>query len=60
MAVWVIKRRYPNMPEDEVDRRACEIVPTSLSGVEVIDPRSFWLDPRVELASRVRRWFHGS
>lgn len=59
MAVWVIKRRYPNMPEDEVDKRACQIVPTSLSGVEIIDPKTFYLDTRSKAASKVRRWFKG-
>lgn len=55
MAVWVIKRRYPNMPEDEVDKRACQIVPTSLSGVDVIDPKSFYLNPRSKVSSKAAR-----
>lgn len=47
MAIWVIKRRYPDMPEHEVDKHVCEIVPNSLRDVEVVNPQSFFLHPAI-------------
>ncbi len=37
----VIRKRYPNMAEEDVMRKASAMMPTSMSNIEVIDPNSF-------------------